>query len=85
MRSLRYPRKEHITLAVVFCIVVALPIVVLGWPQAIFLVGVGVAGVLVMGKYNLEKDRREKWLKEREELLKPAGKKEKLSFDLGKK
>ena len=85
MRPVWYPRKEHVALAVIFGIAVVLPIAVMGWRKAIFLVIVNVIIILVIGEHNRSKDIFEKWKKEREELLTPVEKNKKHSFDLGKK
>jgi len=81
MGPVRFPRKEHFALAVIFFIAVVLPIVVMGWRQAIFLVIVNVIVVLVIGEHNRVQDRNERWKKQREESI---HKDTVLSFDLSK-
>ena len=63
MRPVWYPRKEHVALAVIFGIAVVLPIAVMGWRKAIFLVIVNVIIILVIGEHNRSKDIFEKWKK----------------------
>lgn len=85
MRSVWYPRKEYVALAVIFGVAVLLPIAIMGWRKAIFLIIVNVIGILVIGEHNRVKDIFEKWKKEREELIKLVEKNKKHSFDLRKK
>ncbi len=81
MRPVWYPRKGHVALAVIFIIAVVLPIVVMGWRQAIFLVIVNVIIVFVIGEHNRVQDRNERWKRQREENI---CKNTVLSFDLSK-